>query len=456
MIEASQNTLRFRERLDATRRSLQELKMEEANRDKNQKLLPPFSNNDDLNKWWTQQQTKRKNKRAVRLDGKKTAKQHAARHDQHATSAPLSPDPWEFLEREQLDAASAARAEEEAVRANGAHVQYPERPEFVSEFAWAEFLDYIDDRAAKDRQIKKLQEQIAEMTQEDGRLSAIEAELRNKANDAKAQRDEKQRELIGALFDVDQLLVFRQGHVEYHQDPFITEYGNAVLIETARVNALNADIKVRGGEKIEFLKKEAKGVRDLREIEWETRLHELKCRVSEIEWRHLGWLRVTKHMQEFINGGGHDHNERQRAKLVEKIEHVRKTMTQRIEDKKVLQGKVKRQTREREIENSMLLEQVGHADSLVATRRHVHSLHAADHDAELPQRLMRDMRVTRRLEDVARAQNDEMAALKREVDRLRERTFPSFAVVSKRVIGNAQPPDLILQRQLLRPQSSRP
>jgi hypothetical protein len=49
---------------------------------------------------------------------------------------------------------------------------------------------------------------------------------------------------------------------------------------------------------------------------------------------------------------------------------------------------------------------------------------------------MKDMRVTRKLEDVAKAQQEEMLLLKKEIDRLRERTFPSFAVVSKRVVGN--------------------
>ena len=55
---------------------------------------------------------------------------------------------------------------------------------------------------------------------------------------------------------------------------------------------------------------------------------------------------------------------------------------------------------------------------------------------ERTNKLMKDMRLTRNLEDVAKAQQQEMLLLKKEIDRLRERTFPSFAVVSKRVVGN--------------------
>ena len=55
--------------------------------------------------------------------------------------------------------------------------------------------------------------------------------------------------------------------------------------------------------------------------------------------------------------------------------------------------------------------------------------------------MMKDLRVTRKLEDVAKAQQDELMELKTRIDKLRERTFPSFAVVSKRVVGNPDEKD---------------
>jgi hypothetical protein len=88
------------------------------------------------------------------------------------------------------------------------------------------------------------------------------------------------------------------------------------------------------------------------------------------------------------------------------------------------------------MENGMLAEQVGEAVGLVESRRSIRDLQSSELERERNDKLMRDMRVTRKLEDVASAQQDEMTVLKKEIDRLRERTFPSFAVVSKRVIGN--------------------
>jgi hypothetical protein len=199
---------------------------------------------------------------------------------------------------------------------------------------------------------------------------------------------------------------------------------------------LNDAIRERGNSKVAFMKEMLEKRAELRYVEWEVEKYQYQCQTLELECRHLHTLRVTKQMQEFIHGGGEGYNERERSKLASKIEHVRATMNGKIEEKKTVMAKVKRMTKERELENHLLLEQVSEANSLVDSRRSVRDLQSSELEKERHNRLMRDMRVTRKLEDVAKAQQEEMGALRKEIDRLRERTFPSFAVVSKRVIGN--------------------
>jgi hypothetical protein len=324
---------------------------------------------------------------------------------------------------------------------NSAAARYPDRPESVPEAAWAEFHRYIDARTHAERDIKKLQESVQSMTAEDARLSAAEAQLRALAERAEADRVQYAGEVVREQFDVDGLYVFRQGHVEVEQAPVVTDYGDAALIRADRVKALNADIRERGAAKVALMKDFAARQRELRQVEWEMEHAAYQTRTLELEYRHLHTLRVTKQMQEFISGGGEGHNEREREKLRRKIEHVRATMAERIEDKKAQMSKIRRQTREREMENAVLAEQVDHADALVGTRRHVLGLQGSETDAQLPQRLLRDMRVTRQLQDITVGQRTQLQSLTTEVDRLRERTFPSFAVVSKRVIGGTLPDD---------------
>jgi hypothetical protein len=141
-------------------------------------------------------------------------------------------------------------------------------------------------------------------------------------------------------------------------------------------------------------------------------------------------------MQAFINGGGEDHNEKERKKLQQKIEHVCATMAEKIEERKRAMLALRRANKEKELENRLLQEQVASAKEIVDERRSIYELQSSELEKERTSKLMRDMRVTRKLEDVAKAQQEEMVQLKREIDRLRERTFPSFAVVSKRIVGN--------------------
>lgn len=155
-----------------------------------------------------------------------------------------------------------------------------------------------------------------------------------------------------------------------------------------------------------------------------------------MDLRHLHTLRVTKSMQEFIKGGQENHHEIERAKLGKKIEHVSTTMTTKIDEKKLHMLKVKRVIRDKDGENRILEEQLKEARQLVNEREEIQHLQSTGLDHQRNLKLMKDMRVTRKLEDVGKAQQEEMQLLKKEIDRLRERTFPSFAVVSKRVVGN--------------------
>ena len=111
-------------------------------------------------------------------------------------------------------------------------------------------------------------------------------------------------------------------------------------------------------------------------------------------------------------------------------------MQVKIEEKKLAIVKYKKMMKEKESENAVLGSHVSEVSVLVKDRRSIVDLQTSNLDQERNNCRMKLLRATRRLEDVAKAQQQEMSTLKKEIDRLRERTFPSFAVVSKRVVGN--------------------
>jgi hypothetical protein len=106
-------------------------------------------------------------------------------------------------------------------------------------------------------------------------------------------------------------------------------------------------------------------------MEWELEYSAFSMQTLEMELRHLHTLRVTKQMQEFIGGNGQDHNEKEREKIYRRIDHVRTTMLQRIEDRRQQMQKLRRQVKDKELENVLLMEEV--SDSKDRRRRvHVH------------------------------------------------------------------------------------
>uniref|UniRef100_A0A7S1LMR1 Uncharacterized protein n=1 Tax=Neobodo designis TaxID=312471 RepID=A0A7S1LMR1_NEODS len=306
----------------------------------------------------------------------------------------------------------------------------------MSEGLWDSFMNYVQDRVHGERDIKRLKGEVEEMRAEYQRLVELTNELRTTAHDRANDLFRFRTDARDEMYDTDDLRMYRQGQVEVPQPPVATDYADAVLVHSRDIVKLNEAIRERGHAKVRCMEEMMGKRSDLRYVEWELEKYQYQCQTLELECRHLHTLRVTKQMQEFIHGGGEGYNERERAKLHAKIEHVRSTMSAKIEEKKQQMAKVKRAIKERELENSLLLEQVSSAQSVVDSRRSVRDLQSSELERERHNRLMRDMRVTRKLEDVAKAQQEEMAALRKEIDRLRERTFPSFAVVSKRVIGN--------------------
>ena len=79
-------------------------------------------------------------------------------------------------------------------------------------------------------------------------------------------------------------------------------------------------------------------------------------------------------MQEYLNGGGEDHNEKERRKLTRHIAHVQESMAQKIDDRRQQIQKLKRNVKDKELENMLLLDQVAESKELVDERQSIRDL----------------------------------------------------------------------------------
>lgn len=401
---------------------LDELRESEKAKEKNLRAQEPFAD-PDFGEQLVRLFTKKKAK-------KDTKKKPAASSSKGIEFASDSPDPFAFVEAQQER--RLRQYQDDPAYA----LQKMEQPEGIPSNVWEDFQSYRNDRVNAERTIAMLADDVLECNNEVARLQCIEDELKEAEKGAFSQFEQFQKDSLHEHFDVDEIRNFRQGQVEVEQAPVITDYADAILVNVTQIERLNKLIRTSGAEKSALLREISDKRKEIRLIDWEIEYLSFCMQTLDMELRHLHTLRVTKQMQEFINGGGEDHNAKEQVKIHRRIEHVRETMALKIEDRKVQALKLRRQIKDKELENMLLMEQVGQSKSVVDERKSIRDLQSGDLDQERTDKLMHDMRVTRKLEDVAKAQLEEMVVLKKEIDRLRERTFPSFAVVSKRVMGN--------------------
>uniref|UniRef100_A0A7S4G316 Cilia- and flagella-associated protein 43 n=1 Tax=Eutreptiella gymnastica TaxID=73025 RepID=A0A7S4G316_9EUGL len=316
-----------------------------------------------------------------------------------------------------------------------------DKPDGLSDIIWQEFLQWRQGRLEAEREMKECAQELADMQKYHLKIKTEEEELGTKMHMNLRKLNDFHEQMVRDSYNLDFLQRYKQGQIEVEQAAVVTDYADAILIHNSRIQELNADIRASGTEKVKILKEIKDFKKGIRAVEWETEMLDYTTGTLEVEYRHLHTLRVTKAMQEFIKGGGEGHNETERAKLLKKIEHVKKTFEQKVEEKRKGILKIKRLVKEKAMENNGLEDSTAQAHQLVKERDEIVSLQSTGLDQVRAAKMMKDLRVTRKLEDVAKAQQDELMELKTRIDKLRERTFPSFAVVSKRVVGNPDEKD---------------
>jgi hypothetical protein len=129
------------------------------------------------------------------------------------------------------------------------------------------------------------------------------------------------------------------------------------------------------------------------------------------------------------------------------LEYMRKAHAAKLSKIKSSNQKLMRQVKEKQEENARLKDQMNELRANVDVRDNIrrsrHEGHGADADpAKRAKSRMKTIVMRRKLIDLARAQTDEIEFLRQELDRLRQRTFPSFAHSAK--IQRENPDNLMI------------
>lgn len=242
--------------------------------------------------------------------------------------------------------------------------------------------------------------------------------------------------------NLEALIRMKQGQDEVEQEAVVTEYSDAVLVRRTAVEEKNAGIEKLGKDKVNTLGKIKNFRKNINFMIWDHKYLESVASDLEDHYTDLQLLRVTKSLQTFIKGG--DTADQQKVDLEKaeaQLEYTRKAHAAKVSKMKATNHKLMRQVKEKQEENARLKDQMNELRANVDVRENIrrsrHEGHGADADpAKRAKSRMKTIVMRRKLIDLARAQTDEIEFLRQELDRLRQRTFPSFAHSAKVQRGN--------------------
>jgi len=325
-------------------------------------------------------------------------------------------------------------------------------PEGVDEASYRHMLQLRREKIKFEAEVAKGNAILHEM-------SGLLAHLQQERDEAQADYDRLQLELTEhrhlmdrELFDIEILFKLKQGQVEVPQAAVVTDYSDAVVIDKEVVESRNRRILHLGKEKVGTLDTTKEFRKKLNLINWEQKMLFMQTSDLEERTKDVHMLRVTKGLQSLLKGGEEGKNKADADLLERKIQHLEATTQQKEQSLKKAYGMSSHATKLRKMENNMLEKKLRELQQNVIQREHIRRLRApaggggaGGTDGQKPriiggggrieenevavrlaQTNFREVKTRQTLMDAAKKHTEEIDMLRKELDRLRQKTFPSF------------------------------
>ena len=272
----------------------------------------------------------------------------------------------------------------------------------------------------------EMKKKLDDMTLQDGDYSASITAL-------KTQRDETVRQLNRVITDIEIVVALKQGQDEVDKDAVVTDYSEALLLPVNVVDKYNSRILELGKEKIAVLNKIKQFRRKINLVGWEAVYMRMEATHLEEYYTDLQLFRVTRDLQQVIRGG--INNAEQVKERIDRVQ-TRKDFLSKDSEAKLnklrrLQDQCRLQNEERLEENFKLEKkiidlrrQVEERDKVRQSRKESQGLQGDPAASTMLK--MKKVVARRQLVDTARAQAEEIDFLRQELDKFRQKTFPSF------------------------------
>ncbi|CAM9705114.1 unnamed protein product [Chrysoparadoxa australica] len=332
---------------------------------------------------------------------------------------------------------------------NNAAVHDLEYPGFeVEDQVWNRLLELRAVKINKETLVRNKSRAFSEMKR---RLDALQMEedlLVEQVQRIATQKAAVVEKTLLAAKNLEFLVSLKQGQDEVPKENILTSYDDAVLIPTELVEKTNHEIIKHGAEKVRVLTKMKEFRKSINLQQWDKSYVEAQCTDLDEYYIDLQLLRVTKKLQASKPAVLKGENSKDKdiiQKLDARIDVMGRSHADKVKLAHAANSKKAKLLDERLKENQVLREQLAELNGSIKVRETIYRSRLGATAGEVTpqaQATMSMKRITmrRRLTELARSQASEVEALKEELDRLRQRTFPSFAHAAQLRMGH---PDVI-------------
>jgi hypothetical protein len=302
----------------------------------------------------------------------------------------------------------------------------------LDQFTWAQLQELRTARILKEIESKKMELQYNDAANKLGMLSGEDTALVNNINSLRASRDELITYLQTLENDIEIIVNTRQGQDEVDKDAVLTNYDEAILMPISIVGKFNFRVKELGSEKIAVLGRKKEFRRKINTIDWDAKHLSLEAKHLEEYFTDLQLMRVTRELQEVIREGSDEGLAKERLdKINSRKEFIMKDADVRLEKMRKVNADMRRQLSDRGMEIASLENKIQDLKIQVSERENVKKTRdnargASSNPVSRAALKMKKVVKRRHLVDTARAQAEEIDFLRQELDRIRQRTFPSF------------------------------
>ncbi|KAG9391890.1 Chromosome partition protein Smc [Carpediemonas membranifera] len=272
----------------------------------------------------------------------------------------------------------------------------------------------------------------ADVVDASSRVAARVGEISTRRESLEQRKVDLAAQHRSAIFDNLIVVELQQGQVEVPRNPVATDYSSAVMLSKSTIDGYNSTIAKLAQEHCDALIR----VRDTRSacnnIVWEKQYRQLEIDDVQAQTSDLQLFRVRREMRELLHAKDAESIHRKQVEILTKqLSHMKsdhakslKSMQANVASYQRKTSRFDKTTREMEMTIDALTKKMEQWNRLYAV------LHRAKTDAAPKGPTAAARR--KKQEDAIKAQKAAANVLTAEVERLRRKTFPSFAAVGHR------------------------